>query len=54
MQRAKRDIRMTDEEWEAFKRLLGPEWLRSKIRSEIGKEARKAKSVPDKVFPRAE
>lgn len=47
MTRAKRDIRMTDEEWEGFKRLLGPEWLRAKVRRELAKEKRQAKCVPD-------
>ena len=43
MTRAKRDIRMTDEEWEGFKRLLGPEWLRAKVRRELVKEKRQAR-----------
>lgn len=43
MTRAKRDIRMTDEEWEGFKRLLGPEWLRAKVRRELVKEARQTR-----------
>lgn len=41
MTRAKRDIRMNDEEWDGFKRLLGPDWLRAKIRRELAKEKRK-------------
>lgn len=43
MTRAKRDIRMTDEEWSGFKRLFGPEWLRAKIRRELAKEKRQAR-----------
>lgn len=43
MTRAKRDIRMSDEEWEGFKRLLGPDWLRAKVRRELIKEKRKAR-----------
>lgn len=40
MTRAKRDIRMSDEEWDGFKRLLGPDWLRAKVRRELAKENR--------------
>lgn len=43
MTRAKRDIRMTNEEWDGFKRLLGPEWLRAKVRRELVKEKRLAR-----------
>jgi hypothetical protein len=35
---------MTDDEWEGFKLLLGPEWLRAKVRHELAKEARKTKA----------
>jgi hypothetical protein len=35
---------MDDCEWKAFMRLLGPEWLRAKIRRELAKEAKQAKS----------
>lgn len=45
MTRTKRDIRMSDEEWEGFKRLLGPEWLRAKVIRELKKEARQARAV---------
>ena len=41
MTRAKRDIRMSDEEWDGFKRLLGPDWLRDKVRRELVKEKRR-------------
>jgi hypothetical protein len=39
--RKTRQIRMDDEEWEAFKTLLGAEWLRSKIASAIQHKNRK-------------
>jgi len=45
MTRAKRDIRMSNEEWEAFKRLLGPTWLRSAINRAIKKDLRQAKAA---------
>lgn len=40
MSRARRTIRMDDAEWQAFMRLLGPEWLRAKVRRELEKEKR--------------
>lgn len=43
MTRAKRDIRMSDEEWDGFKRLLGPDWLRARVRRELVKELIKEK-----------
>lgn len=36
-----RNIRMSDDEWEAFKTLLGPEWLRARIRGAIIAEKRR-------------
>ena len=45
MTRAKRDIRMSDEEWDGFKRLLGPDWLRAKVRRELAKEAKQTKAI---------
>lgn len=45
MQRERRAIRMNDEEWEAFKTLLGPEWLRQQIR----KAKAKSESLADKA-----
>lgn len=43
MSRARRTIRMDDEEWAGFMRLLGPEWLRAKVRRELVKEKREAR-----------
>lgn len=45
MQRERRAIRMSDEEWKSFKELLGPEWLRQQIR----KAQLKADSLADKA-----
>lgn len=45
--REPRKIRMTDAEWEDFKDLLGPEWLRARIRG-----ARIAKNRKDKADAR--
>lgn len=47
MQRERRAIRMSDEEWEVFKRLLGPEWLRQKIREAQRKEEGSSKEDND-------
>ncbi|WP_297595402.1 hypothetical protein [Microbacterium sp.] len=43
MIRARRTIRMDDEEWAGFIRLLGTKWLRAKIKRELAKEARQAR-----------
>lgn len=40
MIRQRRAIRLSDEEWEAFKRLLGPKWLRSEVNKAIRKDKR--------------
>lgn len=45
MIRERRAIRMNSEEWEAFKRLLGPTWLRSAINRAIKKDLRQPKAV---------
>lgn len=42
MIRQRRAIRLSDEEWEAFKRLLGPKWLRSEVNKAIRKDRRTA------------
>lgn len=36
-----RNIRLSDSEWEAFKTLLGPEWLRARIRGALLAKKRK-------------
>lgn len=41
MERKNRHIRMTDEEWEAFRSLLGATWLRKQIDRAIKKDQRK-------------
>lgn len=41
MERKNRHIRMTDEEWEAFRSLLGAAWLRNKIGQAIKRQTRK-------------
>jgi hypothetical protein len=45
MTRAKRGIRMSNDEWKGFMRLLGPEWLRAKVRRELKKEAAAVKAA---------
>lgn len=50
MTREKRSIRMDDEEWDGFMRLLGPEWLRAKVRRELKKEAAGVKAA-EQVMP---
>jgi hypothetical protein len=45
MTRERRAIRMSDSEWEAFKRLLGPKWLREKINAAIKRDQRKTAEV---------
>lgn len=42
-----RNIRLSDDEWKDFKDLLGPEWLRARIRG-----ARLAKNRKDKADAR--
>lgn len=39
--RKTRQIRMLDSEWDAFKRLLGTEWLRARIKGALVAEARR-------------
>ena len=47
--RRTRQIRMLDSEWEAFKRLLGTEWLRARIKGAlIAEERRKNAEVREK------
>lgn len=41
MERKTRPIRLSDEEWGAFKLHLGPEWLRKQIDRAIKKDQRK-------------
>lgn len=45
MERTTRPIRMNAEEWEAFKRLLGTEWLRKQIAKAVRADLRN-KPVP--------
>lgn len=40
MERTSRPIRMNTEEWEAFKRLLGADWLRKQIAKAVRAEQR--------------
>ncbi len=46
MQRKPRAIRLNDEEWEGFMKLLGPNWLRSQINKAMKRENRQPKSKP--------
>lgn len=48
MKRTTRPIRMSDEEWEGFKSLLGTEWLRSRIASAIKRSNRKPIAIKAK------
>ena len=41
MERKTRPIRLSDEEWSAFKLHFGPEWLRRQIDRAIKKDQRK-------------
>jgi len=41
MERKSRAIRLDDQEWDCFKRLLGTVWLRRKIALAMSKENRK-------------
>lgn len=44
--RTTRPIRMTDAEWDAFKELLGAEWLRGQVeKAIIQRNRRKAKEA---------
>lgn len=38
MERKPRGIRLNDEEWASFMRLLGPEWLRLTIANAVKRE----------------
>ncbi len=40
MERIPRGIRLNDQEWEDFKRLLGAEWLRGRIEQAVKRENR--------------
>jgi hypothetical protein len=42
--RANRPIRMSDAEWDYFKRRMGAEWLRLQIQQGIWEESRNAKA----------
>jgi hypothetical protein len=48
MERKSRAIRLDDQEWEGFKRLLGTVWLRRKIALALTKEQRKPTETPTK------
>lgn len=41
MKRTTRPIRMSDDEWEGFKSLLGTDWLRKQIDQAIKRQTRK-------------
>lgn len=42
--REPRKIRMSEIEWEAFKKLLGPRWLREQIQNAMRKDIRRMKA----------
>ena len=41
MERIPRGIRLNDQEWDDFKRLLGADWLRGQIKKAVTREQRK-------------
>lgn len=47
-ERINRNIRLNHVEWEAFKGLLGAEWLRKRIASAIKRENRQPTAKPTK------
>lgn len=45
-ERKNRNIRLSDAEWEAFKTLLGAEWLRTRIAGAVKRNSRKPTGKP--------